>query len=36
MPHIEREIIAIFGLAVSLWLTEYRRQHFPTRQGSPA
>jgi hypothetical protein len=28
--------LAIFGLAVFLWMTEYRRQHFPTRQGSPA
>jgi hypothetical protein len=28
--------LAIFGLAVYLWMTEYRRQHFPTRQGSPA
>lgn len=28
--------LAIFGLAAYLWMVEYRRQHFPTRQGSPA
>lgn len=28
--------LAIFGLAAYLWMAEYRRQHFPTRQGSPA
>jgi hypothetical protein len=28
--------LMIFGLAVSLWMTEYRRQHFPPRQESPA
>jgi len=28
--------LMIFGLAVSLWMTEYRGQHFPARQGSPA
>jgi hypothetical protein len=28
--------LAIFGLATYLWMEEYRRQHFPTRQGSSA
>jgi hypothetical protein len=28
--------LAIFGLATYLWMAEYRRQHFPTRQGSTA
>jgi hypothetical protein len=28
--------LSIFGLAAYLWIAEYRRQHFPTRQGSPA
>src|SRR6266568_4048764 len=28
--------LAIFGLAAYLWMTEYRRRHFPTRHVSHA
>jgi hypothetical protein len=28
--------LTVFGLAAFLWMTEYRRQHFPTRQTSHA
>ena len=28
--------LTVFGLATLLWMTEYRRQHFPTRQTSHA
>ncbi len=28
--------LAVFGLAAFLWMIEYRRQHFPTRQTSHA